>query len=112
MSEQPKLSKRVLEQLIARRESQQWEVLIARLLKRLEIDGQDLADAKREYAKLADRIAAKLQIPRHDVNIFPHPSDFRSLSAEASASQKRKQVSKRSPTRKSRWTTSCGALCS
>lgn len=74
MSEQPKLFKRVLEQLIARRESQQWEVLIARLLKRLEIDEQDLADAKREYARLADRIAAKLQIPRHDVNIFPQGS--------------------------------------
>jgi Second Messenger Oligonucleotide or Dinucleotide Synthetase domain len=74
MSEQPKLSKRVIEQLVARNERNQWEVLIAKLLKKLEIDEADLADAKREYAKLADRIATKLEIPRHDVEIFPQGS--------------------------------------
>lgn len=68
------LSKRVIAALNARSETQQWETLIARLLRRLELDAADRARAEADYARLADDLARKLDIPRHDVHIFPQGS--------------------------------------
>ncbi|MCP5285462.1 MAG: nucleotidyltransferase [Burkholderiaceae bacterium] len=74
MSTNPTLSKRVIESLTARSEAQQWEELIANLLRRLELDEAERAKAEADYEKLADNIASKLSIPRHDVEIFPQGS--------------------------------------
>ncbi|MCA8057140.1 MULTISPECIES: nucleotidyltransferase domain-containing protein [Burkholderia cepacia complex] len=68
------LSKRVIAALNASSETQQWETLIARLLRRLELDPADRARAEADYAELADDLAKKLSIPRHDVHIFPQGS--------------------------------------
>ncbi len=68
------LSKRIIESLNARSEAQQWEELIANLLRRLELDEAERRNAEADYAKLADRLAQKLDIPRHDVHIFPQGS--------------------------------------
>ena len=74
MTTNPTLSKRVIASLNARNELQQWEELIAKLLRRLELDPTDRARAEADYTKLADRVAEKLSIPRHDVHIFPQGS--------------------------------------
>lgn len=74
MTTNPTLSKRVIESLNARSEAQQWEELIASLLRRLELDETERRNAEADYAKLADRLAQKLDIPRHDVHIFPQGS--------------------------------------
>ena len=74
MTTNPTLSKRVIASLNARNELQQWEDLIAKLLQRLELDPTDRARAEADYTKLADRLAEKLSIPRHDVHIFPQGS--------------------------------------
>jgi hypothetical protein len=68
------LSKRIIASLVARREADQWEELIANLLRRLEISPAELRDARAEYEDLAAAIAKKLDIPRHDVTIFPQGS--------------------------------------
>lgn len=67
MTTYPTLSKRVFDSLIAREEAQQWEQLISKLLRRLELDPAAREEATREYEKLGDSIAAKLSLPRHDV---------------------------------------------
>ncbi|WP_298831322.1 nucleotidyltransferase [uncultured Piscinibacter sp.] len=74
MTGNPTLSKRLTEELAARSETQQWEELIANLLRRLELDANAKADAEADYGRLANSIAAKLSIPRHDVDIFPQGS--------------------------------------
>lgn len=74
MTTNPTLSKRIIESLVARAESQQWEELIASLLQRLELNKGDVTDAKKDYDELADHIAKKLSLPRHDVHIFPQGS--------------------------------------
>lgn len=74
MSTNPPLSKRIIASLVARNEADQWEELIANLLQRLEISPAELRDATAEYEELATAIAKKLDIPRHDVSIFPQGS--------------------------------------
>jgi hypothetical protein len=44
------------------------------LLKRLELDQAARAEAIKQYEKLANRVATKLDIPRHDVNVYPQGS--------------------------------------
>lgn len=63
MTTNPPLSKRVLDSLAARSATQQWEELIANLLKRLELDPAARADAELQYGLLADQIARKLSLP-------------------------------------------------
>jgi hypothetical protein len=70
----PTLSKRITESLNARSETKQWEQLIASLLRRLELDPADRAKAEADYEDLANHLAARLSIPRHDVHIFPQGS--------------------------------------
>lgn len=74
MSKNPILSKRVLESLNARNEAKQWERLIGNLLRRLELNATERANAEADYNLLADHIAAKLSVARHDVHIFPQGS--------------------------------------
>ncbi|MBS0552676.1 MAG: nucleotidyltransferase [Proteobacteria bacterium] len=74
MTTNPPPSKRIIASLNARSETRQWEDLIANLLRRLELDPEDRARAEDDYAELADRLAEKLTIPRHDVHIFPQGS--------------------------------------
>lgn len=74
MTTNPTLSKRVIASLNARSELRQWEDLIAKLLQRLELDPADRARAESDYIKLAERLAEKLNIPRHDIHIFPQGS--------------------------------------
>ncbi|OXC71793.1 nucleotidyltransferase domain-containing protein [Caballeronia sordidicola] len=74
MTTNPSLSKRLIASLNARAEAQQWEQLIAKLLQRLELNPEDRASAVADYEKVADRLAQKLSIPRHDVHIFPQGS--------------------------------------
>jgi hypothetical protein len=74
MTTNPTFSKRLVEALSARAETQQWEQLIAKLLRRLELDPVDRARAVADYETVADRLAEKLSIPRHDVHIFPQGS--------------------------------------
>lgn len=70
----PALSKRLTESLVARQEVHQWEQLIATLLKRLELHPSEKAEAEREYEKLGESIARKLDLPRHEVEVFPQGS--------------------------------------
>ena len=69
-----KLSERLLKSLGLSRDGMRWEQLIVSLLKRLELDSTACADAEREYLLLADDIATKLDLPRHDVDVFPQGS--------------------------------------
>lgn len=68
------LSKRLIESLNARSETQQWEDLIGNLLRRLELDETERRNAEADYEQLANHIAGKLSIARHDVEIFPQGS--------------------------------------
>jgi len=74
MTTYPTLSKRVVDSLIAREEEQQWEQLISKLLRRLELDPAAREEATREYERLGDSIASKLSLPRHDVIVSPQGS--------------------------------------
>ena len=74
MTTNPSLPKRVIASLNARSEARQWEQLIGNLLRRLELDPVDRARAEADYEKLAERVADKLSLPRHDVHIFPQGS--------------------------------------
>lgn len=74
MTTNPTLSKRVIASLNVRSELRQWEDLIANLLQRLDLDPADRIRAEADYTKLAERLAEKLSIPRHDVHIFPQGS--------------------------------------
>lgn len=74
MTTNPTLSRRVIASLNARSEAVQWEELISNLLRRLELDETERRNAERDYDQLANSIATKLSIPRHDVHIFPQGS--------------------------------------
>lgn len=74
MTNNRSLSKRMTESLTARQEADQWARLIANLLRRLELNAVDRADAEAEYDALANHLAAKLSLARHDVHIFPQGS--------------------------------------
>ena len=74
MSNHPSLSQRITASLVERNESAQWATLIANLLRRLELNPRDRAQAEADYVALADHLADKLSIPRHDVHIFPQGS--------------------------------------
>ena len=74
MTATPPLSKRIIESLNARSETKQWEELIGNLLRHLELYATERRNAEADYTKLADNIASKLHIPRHDVEIFPQGS--------------------------------------
>lgn len=74
MTTNPTLSKRVIASLKSSGEEHQWEQLMGNLLRRLELDSTDRARAEADYEKLAERVAEKLSLPRHDVHIFPQGS--------------------------------------
>ena len=74
MTTNPTLSKRIIASLKSSGEEHQWEQLIGNLLRRLELDSTDRARAEADYEKLAERVAEKLSLPRHDVHIFPQGS--------------------------------------
>jgi hypothetical protein len=74
MTTNPTLSKRVIASLKSSGEEHQWEQVIGNLLRRLELDPADRARAEADYEKLAERVAEKLSLPRHDVHIFPQGS--------------------------------------
>jgi hypothetical protein len=74
MKTPPTLSKRLIESLQGRQETKQWEQLISTLLQRLELNPADKADAEGEYNLLGDSIAEKLNLPRHDVEVFAQGS--------------------------------------
>lgn len=63
MSTTTSLSKRITESLTARMETAQWTRLIDTLLRRLELNPADRADAEAEYRVLAEHLADKLSIP-------------------------------------------------
>lgn len=69
-----RFSIRLTASLLERNEMDQWTTLIGRLLRRLELKPQDREKAENEYEALADRIARRLDLPRHDVHIFPQGS--------------------------------------
>lgn len=48
------LHKRINESLETRNEAEQWAVLIANLLEKLELNPEDRADAEKEYHALAN----------------------------------------------------------
>ncbi|MCL6710924.1 nucleotidyltransferase [Pseudomonas sp. R2.Fl] len=68
------LTERVTASLVTRNESRQWETLIGRLLRRLELDPDQRAQAETDYNDLALQLARQLDVPRHDVHIFPQGS--------------------------------------
>ncbi len=74
MTTNPPTSKRVMASLNSSGEARQWEHLIGNLLRRLELDPADRARAEADYERLAERVAEKLSLPRHDVHIFPQGS--------------------------------------
>ncbi|MGP0076686.1 MAG: nucleotidyltransferase [Bryobacteraceae bacterium] len=67
-------SKRIQESLNLNKSTGRWEQLIVTLLRRLELDPAARADAEREYNALADRVAERLDLPRHSVDVIPQGS--------------------------------------
>lgn len=74
MTSKTPLYKRINESLEARNEAEQWAVLIAKLLEKLELDPTDRADAEKEYHALANDLGDKLGLDQDDVHIFPQGS--------------------------------------
>jgi hypothetical protein len=78
MSTNPSLpasfTNRLLKSLGLTKDAKRWEQLVMSLLRRLELDAAERADAEREYNALANRVAVKLDIPRHDVKAYPQGS--------------------------------------
>lgn len=74
MNTPPTLSNRLIASLQARQDAHQWEQLISSLLQRLELNPADKDEAEREYERLGDSIAQKLNLPRHDVEVFAQGS--------------------------------------
>lgn len=70
----PSLARQIIESLQARNETEQWELLMAKLLKRLELDDTERADAEVVYLALGNSIALKLNMPRVDIDVFPQGS--------------------------------------
>src|SRR5690625_4185051 len=84
-----KLSEQFLDSAFVQQESEQWETLIARLLKRLELPADAREEAERMYENLGRQIAENLGAQYDDVRIYPqgsmrtqttikqrHPRDF------------------------------------
>lgn len=69
-----KFSKRIQESLDLTKSSQRWEQLIVSLLRRLELDADHRKDAEQEYLELADRIATRLDMDRHAVDVYAQGS--------------------------------------
>ncbi len=67
-------SKRIQESLDLTKSTSRWEQLIVTLLRRLELDQAAREDAEREYNALADRVAERLDLPRHSVDVIPQGS--------------------------------------
>lgn len=67
-------SKRIQESLNLNKSTGRWEQLMVTLLRRLELDPAARADAEREYNALADRVAERLDLPRHSVDVIPQGS--------------------------------------
>ncbi|WP_298409593.1 nucleotidyltransferase [Janthinobacterium sp.] len=68
------ISKRIIDSLASRQEGEQWELLIAQLLRRLELKPDEKAMAEAAYDLLGASIAKKLNLPRHDVDVFAQGS--------------------------------------
>ena len=69
-----KFSKRIQESLDLTKSTQRWEQLIVSLLRRLELDAEHRKDAEQEYVELADRIASRLDMDRHAVDVYAQGS--------------------------------------
>ena len=67
-------SKRILESLNVTKSVARWEQLMVKLLRRLELEPDARRDAEQEYNDLADRIANRLDLPRHSVDVIPQGS--------------------------------------
>ena len=65
---------RLQKSLAMTRNAGRWEQLIMSLLQRLELDKVDRAKAIKQYELLADDIATKLNIPRHNVDVYSQGS--------------------------------------
>ena len=70
----PSFTTRLLKSNGLTADGNRWEQLIMSLLQRLELDKSDQAEAIRQYEALAEDIATKLDIPRHNVNVYPQGS--------------------------------------
>jgi hypothetical protein len=70
----PTFTTRLLKSLGMTMDAKRWEQLIMSLLQRLELDKADRAEAVKQYETLADDIASKLDIPRHNVDVYPQGS--------------------------------------
>lgn len=70
----PTFTARLLKSLGMTVDAKRWEHLIMSLLQRLELDKTDRAEAIKQYDALAEDIASKLDIPRHDVDVYPQGS--------------------------------------
>jgi len=67
-------TKRIQESLNLTKSEARWEQLLVRLLRRLELDPDARKDAEQEYKRLAVRVADNLELPHHDVDVFPQGS--------------------------------------
>jgi hypothetical protein len=65
---------RLVASLAANRDSERWEHLLNSLLERLELNPIERADAVEEYEKLANDVATRLDIPRHDIAVYAQGS--------------------------------------
>lgn len=74
LPQKPTFSRRVLDALSANHSGRRWEQLITALLQRLELSETLRRDAEKAYNKLADQIATRLDIPRHDVAVYSQGS--------------------------------------
>lgn len=67
-------TKRIQESLNRTKSEARWEQLMVRLLRRFELDPDARKDAEEEYKRLAIRVADNLELPHHDVDVFPQGS--------------------------------------
>ena len=65
---------RLVASLHTQRDATRWEQLLDSLVARLEIKREEREEAEREYNDLADTIARKLDVPRHDVSVYAQGS--------------------------------------
>ncbi|MBY0504417.1 MAG: nucleotidyltransferase [Bryobacteraceae bacterium] len=67
-------SKRIKESLDLTKSAGRWEQLMVTLLRRLELDPAARKDAEKEYKALAERVADRLDLPHHSVDVIPQGS--------------------------------------
>jgi hypothetical protein len=65
---------RLMASLNATQDAKRWEQLLQAFLTRLELHPDERADAEAEYLKLADEIATRLDVPRHEVDVYAQGS--------------------------------------